>query len=84
MFHAQRMGFTFYGTFPHTCGDVPGKETADESGGDFSPHMWGCSVPLAGRLLKYGLFPTHVGMFRIENAVPYESFTFPHTCGDVP
>ena len=70
--------------FPHACGDVPLKGVHRLASDGFSPRMWGCSGQHIHTPVFFGVFPTHVGMFRVptrENAVPS---SFPHACGDVP
>ncbi len=49
---------------PHTRGDVPFLPLIRSFGFGFSPHAWGCSVPLGETHFGEKVLPTRVGMFR--------------------
>ncbi len=70
--------------FPHACGDVPSYYVSKIAIVLFSPRMWGCSEVMVMDASFDGIFPTHVGMFRIRPAVSFAKGYFPHACGDVP
>ena len=70
--------------FPHSRGDVPGELMDSLNMEEFSPLTWGCSGRLSGQAADKPVFPTHVGMFRPMIAYVFQSFSFPHSRGDVP
>ncbi len=50
-----------------------------------SPYTWGCSGTLRSSALTwFRVIPIHMGVFRIQNLVPYRSPSYPHTHGGVP
>ena len=50
----------------------------------FSPHAWGCSVLSESQKPAMPVFPTRVGMFRLQYNHRLGEVCFPHTRGDVP
>ncbi len=70
--------------FPHKRGDVPYIPPANAAPNAFSPQAWGCSVDESQDRLQPFVFPTSVGMFRADGALPPQRLRFPHKRGDVP
>ena len=46
--------------------------------------MWGCTYGLAVSQLSFGVFPTHVGVYRQCSLEIASVSRFPHACGGVP
>ncbi len=70
--------------FPHTRGDGPLNPLIKEIYALFSPHAWGWSAVVLEPGEGLTIFPTRVGMVRL-NGLPYtQGFYFPHTRGDGP
>ncbi len=71
-------------SFPHARGDVPADGGEGRDYNLFSPRTWGCSAPRFIESTEQRVFPTHVGMFRIDAIELGPSGSFPHARGDVP
>ena len=48
-----------------------------------SPRMWGCFSSAPARVQGYLVFPTHVGVFPLEEMFNPLSESLPHACGGV-
>ncbi len=70
--------------FPHTRGDGPVVEGAEELQRLFSPHAWGWTDRQHRPGLVVDVFPTRVGMDRGTLSRPRSPACFPHTRGDGP
>src|SRR5437773_413555 len=70
--------------FPHACGDGPLTSPHDLNATGFSPRVWGWSGTPALTITFALVFPTRVGMVRIESSCPGSPESFPHACGDGP
>jgi len=70
--------------FPHARGGVPRYPQPVASISSFSPRTWGCTC--ATSLKNYGssVFPTHVGVYRLNIANVLWANRFPHARGGVP
>ncbi len=70
--------------FPHPRGDVPQTKWKQKPFEEFSPPPWGCSASLCAVSGLRPVFPTPVGMFRLELFNISGCGCFPHPRGDVP
>ena len=70
--------------FPHACGDGPRNGLSGDRQAPFSPRVWGWSAFSIWCALRRNVFPTRVGMVRIQSAVFQKRRGFPHACGDGP
>ena len=71
-------------SFPHTRGDGPKPGSVSLASIRFSPHAWGWSGSQAHGESALLVFPTRVGMVRVEAESGAASHGFPHTRGDGP
>ena len=69
---------------PHASGDVPFPRCTPKSLSPSSPREWGCSGGENVLLEISAIFPTRVGMFRINGVVHQLPVDLPHASGDVP
>ena len=70
--------------FPHVCGGYPYLFLQQDYWDDFSPRMWGLSYRNLKKRLRYGLFPTYVGVILSPDNIYSLHLTFPHVCGGYP
>ena len=70
-------------SFPHGCGDGPCDLYYPITGYKFSPRVWGWSGHPIITLTLENVFPTGVGMVRLNRAMAIMG-GFPHGCGDGP
>ena len=70
--------------FPHARGDGPQTGMTVANRIPFSPRPWGWSAGSRGRPPGTRVFPTPVGMVRIDIALPAFLPRFPHARGDGP
>ena len=84
MFRSDTMPCTSPVCFPHTRGDVPVSLGFTFAFPMFSPHAWGCSERCNSFARLLQVFPTRVGMFRLDEPSKTLALCFPHTRGDVP
>ena len=71
-------------SFPHARGDVPYVLRSFVHAVPFSPRAWGCSAWSAALDPRGAVFPTRVGMFRLDCKRRFIQQRFPHARGDVP
>ncbi len=71
-------------SFPHARGDGPHETTAPMVAAAFSPRPWGWSVLLQSRGPRHVVFPTPVGMVRMDAMNDCKRDSFPHARGDGP
>src|SRR5208282_985407 len=71
-------------SFPHTRGDGPRNLADGFRMDEFSPHAWGWSGSGGFRPGGSVVFPTRVGMVRIQQSPLRRRERFPHTRGDGP
>ena len=69
---------------PHACGDGPNFRSASGQTYEFSPRVWGWSVPEIIRAGSRWVLPTRVGMVRDMIICPPLWQCSPHACGDGP
>ena len=84
MFRVAHASHSSHGSFPHASGDVPLSRLSAPRTGMFSPRKWGCSGRRMGGAAAERVFPTQVGMFRVELVSSWSNCCFPHASGDVP
>ncbi len=70
--------------FPHARGDGPGQRMCMKIVYEFSPRPWGWSADVTGRDLDGNVFPTPVGMVRVDVLDKTANPGFPHARGDGP
>ncbi len=70
--------------FPHTRGGVPSRSLIMNSMEEFSPHAWGCTLRQWREDLLDQVFPTRVGVYRVQLGRETTAGSFPHTRGGVP
>ena len=71
-------------SFPHARGDGPLSGAFGAPSPGFSPRPWGWSACIA-QVYPFGnVFPTPVGMVRVENSTTGADACFPHARGDGP
>ena len=69
---------------PHARGDGPvGPRVVDDLR-TYSPRPWGWSDLRAANTVAAGVFPTPVGMVRVDAPVRHPLFSIPHARGDGP
>ena len=66
---------------PHTRGDAPRVENAGGSGSSLTPHAWGCTRAVGGRLVAGGAYPTRVGMHPRRPCPPQVDRAYPTRVG---
>ena len=71
-------------SFPHTRGGGPEIPNLPESRLAFSPHAWGWTVKLSTKNDFDSVFPTRVGVDRLQALVARLPGSFPHTRGGGP
>ena len=71
-------------SLPHPRGGVPPPYTSPQPSITSSPPTWGCSVSLANSRPTQGVFPTHVGVFRVMRRTSGTTSCLPHPRGGVP
>ena len=68
--------------FPHARGGVPIPIDISGNGNTFSPRTWGCTSACAILPIATIVFPTHVGVYRVDHHVfAYSSAFSPRTWG---